>query len=61
MPGGSDRDERRARRVPPGAGGGGRPRPSPIPARQAELRSDNDRRGRGELGARAASPQFDGV
>ena len=60
VPGGCHRDERGASRMPPGAGGGGCPRPSPIPARQAELRPDHDRRGRGELGARAASAEFDG-
>jgi hypothetical protein len=61
VPGGSDRDERRARRMPPGAVGGGCPRPSPVPPRQAELRPDDDRRARRELGPRAASAEFGGV
>ena len=39
----------------------GCPRPSPLPARQTELRPDHDRRCRGELGARAASGEFDGM
>jgi hypothetical protein len=32
-----------------------------VPARQAKLHSDNDHRGRGDLGAWAASAEFDGV
>jgi hypothetical protein len=47
-----------ARCMPPGADGGGCPRPSPLPSGQAKLGPDHDHRGRGELGARAASPNF---
>jgi len=59
VPGGCDRDERRARRMPPGADGGGCPRPSPVPSRQAELRPGNDHRASRELGPGEASHQSD--